>query len=143
MFEVMAGFDSSDPTSAAVPVPAARAELDRGIAGLPIGFDRSYSTDNVEPDPVRALDAVLAELAGAGADIVDAADWAGLVLTDIHAKPVNYSGSPELSVPFGFSTDGLPLSIQFAGVAASEPTICRVGHAFERASRWHSRHPPV
>jgi len=69
--------------------------------------------------------------------------WRRLVINDIHAKPFDFSGSPTLSVPCGFTTDGLPLSVQFVGKALGEATICRIGHAYEQATAWHTRHPEV
>lgn len=57
--------------------------------------------------------------------------WATLVLNDIHTKPFNFSGSPTLSVPCGFSADGLSLSVQFVGPSLSEGILCRAGHAYE------------
>jgi amidase len=71
------------------------------------------------------------------------ASWSRLVRNDIHTKPFNFSGSPTLSVPCGFSADGLPLSVQFVGRRLSESVLCRVGHAYEQATQWHSRHPAV
>jgi amidase len=56
--------------------------------------------------------------------------------------PFNYNGAPTLSVPCGFNSDGLPLSLQLAGKQLSEPLLCRVGHAYESATDWHTRHPP-
>jgi Asp-tRNA(Asn)/Glu-tRNA(Gln) amidotransferase A subunit family amidase len=71
------------------------------------------------------------------------ASWGRLVRHDIHTKPFNFSGSPTLSVPCGFSPDGLPLSVQFVGRRLGEALLCRVGHAYEQATQWHSKHPPV
>ncbi len=71
------------------------------------------------------------------------ASWTRLVRHDIHTKPFNFSGSPTLSVPCGFSADGLPLSVQFVGRRLSESVLCRVGHAYEQATGWHSTHPAV
>jgi amidase len=72
-----------------------------------------------------------------------AKDWSSLVMNDVHTKPFNFSGSPTLSVPCGFSADGLPFSVQFAGSALREAMLCRIGHAFEQATPWHDRHPMV
>lgn len=69
--------------------------------------------------------------------------WSRLVSNDTHTYPFNFSGSPTLSVPCGFSADGLPLSVQFVGRHLSESVLCRVGHAYEQAARWHSKHPAV
>ena len=67
--------------------------------------------------------------------------WRRLVINDVHAKPFDFSGSPTLSVPCGFTAAGLPLSVQFVGKALGEATICRIGHAYQQATRWHTRHP--
>ena len=50
---------------------------------------------------------------------------------------------PALSVPCGFSADGLPLSLQIAGRPFDEATVLRAGHAYEQATDWHTRRPPV
>lgn len=71
----------------------------------------------------------------------DGGPWSTLVLRDVHAKPFNFSGSPTLSVPCGFSADGLPFSVQFVGRALSEGVLCRAGYAYEQATRWHTMFP--
>jgi aspartyl-tRNA(Asn)/glutamyl-tRNA(Gln) amidotransferase subunit A len=57
--------------------------------------------------------------------------------------PFNVTGSPALALPCGFSSAGLPLSLQLAGRPFEEATVLRVGHAYERATAWHTRRPPV
>ena len=57
--------------------------------------------------------------------------------------PFDYNGAPTLSVPCGLNSEGLPLSIQFVGKHLTEPLLCRVGHAYERATSWHNLHPDV
>jgi amidase len=57
--------------------------------------------------------------------------------------PMNLAGTPAICLPSGFSADGLPYSIQFAGRAHSEPLLCRIAHAYEQATSWHERHPKV
>ena len=57
--------------------------------------------------------------------------------------PFDYNGAPTLSVPCGMTTDTLPLSLQLVGHHLSEQLLCRVGHAFEKATEWHILHPPV
>lgn len=56
--------------------------------------------------------------------------------------PFNLTGHPALAVPSGFSKAGLPLSVQVVGRCFDEATIFRVGAAYERATAWHSMHPP-
>jgi aspartyl-tRNA(Asn)/glutamyl-tRNA(Gln) amidotransferase subunit A len=57
--------------------------------------------------------------------------------------PFNATGLPALAVPCGFSSSGLPLSLQIAGRAFDEATVLRAGHAYEQATDWHTRRPPV
>ncbi len=57
--------------------------------------------------------------------------------------PMNLAGTPAICLPSGFSTEGLPYSIQFAGRRLSEPVLCRIAYAYERVTPWHVRHPSV
>jgi aspartyl-tRNA(Asn)/glutamyl-tRNA(Gln) amidotransferase subunit A len=57
--------------------------------------------------------------------------------------PFNLTGSPTLALPCGFSSSGLPLSLQVAGRPFEEGTVLQIGHAYERATQWHTRRPPV
>jgi amidase len=57
--------------------------------------------------------------------------------------PADFAGTPTLTVPCGFAADGRPYALQFMGRHLSEPTLCRFGHAYEGATDWHDRHPPV
>ena len=57
--------------------------------------------------------------------------------------PFDYNGAPTLSVPCGVNSEGLPLSIQFVGKHLTEPLLCRVGDAYERATPWSDLHPDV
>lgn len=57
--------------------------------------------------------------------------------------PADLAGTPALALPCGLSEDGLPLTMQLMGKHLSEPMLCRIGHAYERATEWHTRHPAV
>jgi amidase len=57
--------------------------------------------------------------------------------------PFNFSGSPTLSVPCGFTDGGLPYSLQLVGRHGDEALLCRLGHVYEQATEWHRRRPPV
>lgn len=57
--------------------------------------------------------------------------------------PFNLSGQPALSVPCGFDADGLPVGLQVAGRPFDEVAVLRIGAAYESATRWHDRRPPV
>jgi len=55
----------------------------------------------------------------------------------------NVTGQPVLQLPNGFGRNGLPVGMQILGRPFGESTILRVGHAYERATRWHTRRPPL
>jgi aspartyl-tRNA(Asn)/glutamyl-tRNA(Gln) amidotransferase subunit A len=57
--------------------------------------------------------------------------------------PFNLTGLPALALPCGFSSAGLPLSLQLAGRPFDESTVLRAGHAYEQATPWHTRRPRV
>jgi amidase len=56
--------------------------------------------------------------------------------------PFDFNGWPTLSIPSGFSTDGLPESLQLVGKPRSESLLCRVGCAFEGTDTSPRRRPP-
>jgi aspartyl-tRNA(Asn)/glutamyl-tRNA(Gln) amidotransferase subunit A len=47
-----------------------------------------------------------------------------------------------MAMPAGFTTDGLPLSLQLVGHPWQEAMIYRIGRAYEQATRWIDRRPP-
>ena len=59
------------------------------------------------------------------------------------AFPFNMTGQPALTVPCGFDDAGLPIGLQIAGRPWAEATVLRVGHAFQHATDWHTRRPPI
>jgi aspartyl-tRNA(Asn)/glutamyl-tRNA(Gln) amidotransferase subunit A len=50
---------------------------------------------------------------------------------------------PGISVPCGFSKDGLPLGLQIIGKHFDESTIYRVAHAYEQATDFHTQKPQL
>ena len=57
--------------------------------------------------------------------------------------PANFAGTPAISLPCGANENGVPYTIQFQGSHLAEPMLCRIAHAYEEATEWHTRHPPV
>jgi aspartyl-tRNA(Asn)/glutamyl-tRNA(Gln) amidotransferase subunit A len=55
----------------------------------------------------------------------------------------NIVGLPAISIPCGFTSDGLPIGMQIAGRAFDESTVLRVAHAYEQDARWFERKPAV
>jgi aspartyl-tRNA(Asn)/glutamyl-tRNA(Gln) amidotransferase subunit A len=60
-----------------------------------------------------------------------------------NTAPFNCTGLPTLALPCGFTASGLPLSLQLAGRPFAEGMVLCVGQAYEQATPWHTRRPPV
>jgi amidase len=56
---------------------------------------------------------------------------------------ISATGSPALSVPGGFTADALPVGLQIVGPARADRTVLEVGHAFEQATGFGTRRPPL
>jgi amidase len=56
---------------------------------------------------------------------------------------ISPTGCPALSVPGGFTDDGLPVGLQIIGAPRADRRVLEVGHAFEQATGFGSRRPPV
>ena len=52
-------------------------------------------------------------------------------------------GLPAMNVPCGFTKDGLPVGLQIIGPHWGEERVLALGHAFEQATEWHKRRPPL
>jgi len=70
-------------------------------------------------------------------------DPLAMYLEDIFTVPANLAGLPGLSLPCGASKEGLPIGMQLLGPQWGEETILRAGHAFEQATKWHTRRPAL
>ena len=53
--------------------------------------------------------------------------------------PFNLTGLPALSLPCGFSKDGLPIGLQIISRPWAEDLVLRAAQAYEQATGWHSR----
>jgi aspartyl-tRNA(Asn)/glutamyl-tRNA(Gln) amidotransferase subunit A len=66
-----------------------------------------------------------------------------MYLSDIFTNSLNLAGLPGLSMPCGFDPKGLPIGLQIIGKPLDEATILRVAYAYEQATDWHKRKPPL
>jgi len=57
--------------------------------------------------------------------------------------PWNLYGLPAVSIPCGFTRDGLPVGLQLVGPAGHDATLLEAAEAYERATSWHARHPAL
>jgi aspartyl-tRNA(Asn)/glutamyl-tRNA(Gln) amidotransferase subunit A len=56
-------------------------------------------------------------------------------------RPPNFTGLPAISVPCGFTREGLPIGLQLIGRAFDETTLLRIAYSYERSHDWAVRHP--
>jgi aspartyl-tRNA(Asn)/glutamyl-tRNA(Gln) amidotransferase subunit A len=70
------------------------------------------------------------------------ADPLTMYLSDIFTISANLAGIPGISVPCGFSSQGLPIGLQLLGPPFAESEIFRAAYAFEQATDFHCRKPP-
>ena len=66
-----------------------------------------------------------------------------MYLSDVFTLSMNLAGICGLSLPCGFDADGLPIGLQVMGSALGEQQILRVAFAYEQATDWHTRRPPL
>jgi amidase len=60
-----------------------------------------------------------------------------------YTTPFNIAGVPTISLPGGFTAAGLPVGVQLVGWKLAEDKLLRAGHAFQRVTDFHARHPSL
>jgi aspartyl-tRNA(Asn)/glutamyl-tRNA(Gln) amidotransferase subunit A len=70
-------------------------------------------------------------------------DPVAMYLEDAFSVGQVMAGIPALSVPCGFSPEGLPIGLQIMGGQWQESTILRAAYAYEQATEWHTRKPAL
>jgi aspartyl-tRNA(Asn)/glutamyl-tRNA(Gln) amidotransferase subunit A len=83
-------------------------------------------------------------IASGAAGIATRAEVAGRFFTRrAYVAPASLAGLPALAMPCGFTRGGLPLSVQLVGRPFDEATVLGAAHAYERATAWSRRRPPL
>jgi amidase len=59
------------------------------------------------------------------------------------AAPTNFSGHPSITIPNGFSANGMPTGMQFIGRHGDEASIIRAAAAYEKLTDWKKYKPPL
>ena len=63
--------------------------------------------------------------------------------SEANTRPFNGYGLPAISIPCGFSKEGLPIGLQIAGPLFSESAVLALAHAYQRETDWHKRRPAL
>ncbi len=66
-----------------------------------------------------------------------------MYLSDIFTISANLAGVPAISIPCGFTSEGLPVGLQIIGKPFDEEMILRIAHAYEQSTDWHKRKPDI
>lgn len=140
--------------------PARQAEYGPGLSGL-IDLGRGLSATAYQHILLRRAEfrgRVIAALSSVDVMLIPAQPVAGPSVAQMttlgqvpeqlaamlrYTAPFDFSGHPTLTVPAGFTAKGLPVAVQFVGNLFDESAICRAGRAFQFATRWHLKHPPL
>lgn len=56
-------------------------------------------------------------------------------------RPANLTGHPAISIPCGFTAEGLPIGLQLIGPRWGEARLLAIALAYEEATEWHKRQP--
>lgn len=104
-------------------IQARVAEMQREIDFLVLPTTPEVATplERLDDDP----DKLDADLVGVGA-------W---------NAPFDLTGQPAITLPCGFSGDGLPIGLQIVGRPFEDERVLHVGHVYQERTDWHSRHP--
>ena len=66
-----------------------------------------------------------------------------MYLSDIFTISVNLAGVPAISIPCGFSKNGLPIGLQIIGRHFDEETVIRAAYTFEQNTDYHTKKPNI
>lgn len=66
-----------------------------------------------------------------------------MYLADIFTLSQALAGIPAVSLPCGFDEVGLPIGLQLAAPELAEASLLHVAYAYEQATTWHQRRPPL
>jgi len=70
-------------------------------------------------------------------------DPLAMYLSDIYTISANLAGIPGISIPAGFSNQGLPIGLQLMAPPFEEERLLRAARMFERETDWHRRRPAL
>ncbi len=66
-----------------------------------------------------------------------------MYLSDVFTAPLNLAGLPGIVIPGGFSSDGLPISIQMIGPALQESLLLNTAHCYQLGTDHHHKRPTL
>ena len=129
---------------------AALIDLGRSLSGLELGklqLARAQLKGEIEC-LLASVDLLLMPVMGVATPSLAGMKAAGRTPQTTAARlrytaPFDMSGHPTLTLPGGITADGVPVGFQIVGHAFDEAGILAAGHAFQQATDWHLKRPPL
>jgi amidase len=129
---------------------AALIDLGRSLSGLELGklqLARAQLKGEIE-HLLASVDLLLMPVMGVATPSLAAMKAAGRTPKTTAARlrytaPFDMSGHPTLTLPGGVTADGVPVGFQIVGHAFDEAAILAAGHAYQQATDWHLKRPPL
>lgn len=96
-------------------------------------------------DAYKKVDTIIAPVTPSPAFTIGAHanDPVAMYLEDVFMDAVVMAGIPALSLPSGFSKEGLPIGLQIMGPQWEEGRILATAYAYEQATDWHTKKPMI
>ena len=66
-----------------------------------------------------------------------------MYLSDILTISANLAGIPAISIPCGFTKDGLPVGLQILAKPFAEETLLKAAYTYEQLTQWHKTKPKL
>ena len=92
-------------------------------------------------DVMRTVDFLVTPTMTQPASAFEGYDPSSTVTGRSFTAPFNVTGLPAISVPCGFTEDGLPIGMQIAGKPFDEPGVIRAAYAYQQAAGWRDMRP--
>jgi len=94
-------------------------------------------------DLFKSYDVLLCASSMDPASRIEDAEETGRTYPRQARTPFNVTGHPAVAMMSGLAGTGLPTSVQFVGRYFDDATVLRVAAAYERATGWHKKKPPI
>ena len=94
-------------------------------------------------NPPRINDSLAHEAVGAASRDSKIYDWFASSGGCANTAPFDAYGIPAISLPCGYTKDGLPIGLMIAGPHFSEGKVLALAYAYQQATDWHRKKPPL
>ena len=94
-------------------------------------------------NPPKINDSLAREAAGAAKRDAKIYDWAANTSGCANTAPFDAYGIPAISLPCGYTKDGLPIGLMIAGPHFTEGKVLALAYAYQQATDWHLKKPPL